>query len=141
MQTRVHTITLIKDGEQVSFNKEPAAIFSLLKNGRYTVTVAPEKSPRSTDQNALMWLWFTCISNETGTPIQVVHDYYCSKFLRRIVNWNGTDRTVVEGTSKLSKERMSVFMNNVQADALSEFGIRLPLPEDKYYEEFCATYK
>lgn len=138
---KVHTTTLIKDGEQVSFTKEPAAIFSLLKNGRYTVTVVPEKKPRSLDQNALMWLWFTCISDETGTPIQVVHDYYCSKFLRRLITWNRTTRTIVEGTSKLSKERMSVFMNNVQADALSEFGIRLPLPEDKYYEEFCQTYK
>lgn len=137
----VHSLTLVKNGEQVSFNKEPASVFSLLKNGRYTVTISPEKKPRSLDQNALMWMWFTCISNETGTPVQIVHDYYCSKYLRRIIKWNGTDRTVVEGTSKLTKDRMKTFLDNVQSDAITEFGIRLPLPEDKYYEEFCQMYK
>ena len=139
--TKVHTLTLVKSGEQVSFTKQPASVFSLLKNGRYTVTIVPEKKPRSLDQNNLMWLWFTCISNETGTPVQTVHDYYCSKFLRTIINWNGTNRTVVEGTSRLSKDRMVEFMNNVQADALTEFGIKLPLPEDQHYQDFCEMYK
>ncbi len=138
---KVHSFTLIKDGEQVSYSQEPASVISMLRNGRYTVTVSPEKRPRSLDQNALMWLWFTCISSETGTPIQDVHDYYCSKFLRRLIKWNGVGRTIVEGTSKLTKTRMTDFMNNVQSDALAEFGIRLPLPEDKYYEEFLQTYK
>ena len=138
---KVHSFSLSKDGEQVTYSREPASVLSLLKNGRYTVTISPEKRPRSLDQNALMWLWFTCISSETGTPIQDVHDYYCSKFLRRLITWNGTTRTIVEGTSKLTKERMTTFMNYVKADALSEFGIRLPLPEDKYYDEFCQMYK
>lgn len=138
---KVHSLTLTKDGDQVSFSKEPAAIFATLKNGRYTVTIAPEKRPRSLDQNALMWLWFTCIEAETGTPRQDVHDYYCAKFLRKQIDWNGTMRTVVEGTSKQSKDRMTVFLNQVQADAAAEFGIRLPLPEDRYFEEFYQTYK
>jgi len=138
---KVHSFSLSKYGEQVTYSREPASVLSLLKNGRYTVTISPEKRPRSLDQNALMWLWFTCISSETGTPIQDVHDYYCSKFLRRLITWNGTTRTIVEGTSKLTKERMTTFMNYVKADALSEFGIRLPLPEDKYYDEFCQMYK
>lgn len=135
-----HSFILTKCGEQVSFSKEPAAVISLLKNGSYTVTISKARTPRSTDQNSLMWMWFTCISSETCTPVQDVHDYYCSKFLRKILRWNNTDRTVVEGTSKLSKERMTTFLNNVQADALSEFGIRLPLPEDRYYEEFRQMY-
>lgn len=138
---KVHTLTLIKDGEQVSFTKDPASVYPMLKNGRYTVTIAPEKRLRSLDQNALMWLWFTCISSETGTSQKDVHDYYCSKFLRRKICWNGTDRTVVEGTRNLTKERMTTFMNYIQADALQEFGIRLPLPEDKYYQEFIETYR
>lgn len=138
---RTHSFFVIKNGEQVTFSKEPASVLSLLKNGTYTVTISKAKSPRSLDQNALMWMWFDCMSREVGTPIQDVHDYYCSKFLRKQINWNGTNRTVVEGTSKLSKDRMTEFLNNVQADVLTEFGIKLPLPEDKYYEEFCNTYK
>lgn len=138
---KVHSLTLIKDGEQVSFDKEPASVFSLLRNGRYTVSIVRERQPRSLDQNSLMWLWFTCIEQETGTPRQDVHDYYCAKFLRKQISWNGTIRTVVEGTSKQSKERMTVFLNEVQADAATEFGITLPNPEDRYFEQFYQTYK
>ena len=138
---KVHSFTLIKDGEQVSFSKPPAAVIQSLRNGRYTVTIAKEKQPRSLDQNSLMWLWFTCVSDETGTPVQDVHDYYCAKFLRKQITWNGITRTIVEGTSKLSKERMTEFLNLVQADAATEFGITLPNPEDRYFEDFLQHYK
>ena len=138
---KVHYFTLIKDGGQVSFSKPPAAVIQSLRNGRYTVTIAKEKQPRSLDQNSLMWLWFTCIASETGTPVQDVHDYYCAKFLRKQISWNGTIRTVVEGTSKQTKDRMTVFLNEVQADAATEFGITLPDPEDRYFEQFYQTYK
>lgn len=138
---KVKSLILTKDGEQVTFDKEPAAIFQSLRNGRYVVTIVREKEPRSIDQNNLMWLWFTCIEQETGTSRQDVHDYYCAKFLRKQISWNGTIRTVVEGTSKQTKDRMTVFLNEVQADAATEFGIRLPLPEDRYFEEFYQTYK
>lgn len=138
---KVHSFTLIKDGGQVSFSKPPAAVIQSLRNGRYTVTIAKEKQPRSLDQNALMWLWFTCVSDETGTPVQDVHDYYCAKFLRKQISWNGITRTIIEGTSKLSKERMTEFLNLVQADAATEFGITLPNPDDRYFEEFLQHYK
>ena len=138
---KVHTITLTKNGEQVFYDREPAAVISSLANGRYTVTITKSKEPRSLDQNALMWLWFTCIEAETGTPRQDVHDYYCVRFLRRNISWNGMDRTVVEGTSKLTKERMTWFLDQIQADAKTEFGINLPQPEDLYFEEFYQTYK
>lgn len=137
----VKSLILTKNGEQVSFDKEPAAIFQSLRNGRYVVTIVKEKEPRSIDQNNLMWLWFTCISQETGTPTQDVHDYYCAKFLRKQITWNGVSRTIVEGTSKQTKDCMTNFLNQVQADAETEFGIRLPLPEDKYFEEFYQTYR
>lgn len=123
---------MTKNGEQVTFDKDPASLFSTLRNGRYTVSVTRAKEPRSIDQNALMWFWFTCIEQETGTPRQDVHDYYCMRFLRRSITWNGFERNVVEGTSRLTKERMTWFLDQVQADALTEFGIKLPLPEEKY---------
>ena len=136
-----HTLTLVKKDGQVSFSKEPAALFDTLMNGRYTVTITRESAPRSIDQNSLMWMWFTCISRETGTPLQDVHDYYCRAFLMKEIAWNGRREIIFSGTSKLSKERMSVFLDKVQADAQVEFGIRLPLPEDKYFEEFRQAYK
>lgn len=138
---KVHTIKLTKSGEQVTFDKEPAAVFSLLKNGQYTVTITKAIEPRSVDQNSLMWLWFTCIEVETGTNKQDVHDYYCRMFNRKLIEWNGRQEVIAKGTSKLSKEEMKIFLDKVQADALTEFGIRLPNPEDMYFEEFYNTYK
>lgn len=135
------SFTLTKNGEQVTYSKEPAAVLATLRNGRYIVTIAREKEPRSIEQNALMWMWFTCIERETGTPRQDVHYYYCRKFLRKNIMWNGRTEVVAEGTSKQTKERMMVFLNQIQADAASEFGIQLPSPEDRYFEEFYQQYK
>lgn len=138
---KIRTFTMTKIGDGISFDREPAAVFSTLRDGRYVVTITKDRARRSLDQNALMWLWFSCVESETGTDRHDVHDYYCAKFLRRTIAWNGTERTVVEGTRRLSKERMAEFLGKVQADAATEFGIRLPNPEDRYFEEFYQTYK
>ena len=135
------TIKMTKFGEQVSFDKEPATVIKTRRNGDYVITIARKKEPRSVEQNALMWLWFTCMEQETGTPKQDIHDYYCQKFLQRDIQWNGRVERITEGTSKQTKERMTVFLNQVQADAAVEFGITLPSPEDKYWEDFYNEYK
>ena len=138
---KTHTLLLTKDGDTITYDREPAAVLSTLRNGRYTVTITRAKEPRSLDQNALMWLWFSCISAETGTPVQDVHDYYCRAFLMKEIEWNGRREFIFSGTSKLSKERMTAFLDKVQADAAIEFGITLPNPEDRYFEAFYQTYK
>ena len=54
---------------------------SQLRNGRYRLIIERYTEPRTLSQNALMWLWFTCIEQETGTEKNVVHKHYCRKFL------------------------------------------------------------
>lgn len=141
MQNKIHSFTLTKDGEQVTFSKEPAAVVATLRNGRYTVTITREKSKRSLKQNALMWLWFNCIAEQTTTPVNIVHDYYCTQFLHHPIEWNGRSAPIVEGTKHLSEERMHDFLEKVKADALTDLGIQLPLPEDRFFEQFYQTYK
>lgn len=128
------TIEFEKTGGVVNIDLSP--VLSTLRNGSYVLTVKRKAEKRTVDQNALMWAWFTCIETETGTPRQDVHDYYCRKFLRKTIMWNGRAEVVAEGTSKQSKDRMTVFLNQVQADAASEFGITLPTPEDEAWEAF-----
>lgn len=128
------TIEFEKTGGVVNIDLSP--VLSTLRNGSYVLTVKRKAEKRSVDQNALMWAWFTCIETETGTPRQDVHDYYCRKFLRKTIMWNGRAEVVAEGTSKQSKDRMTVFLNQVQADAASEFGITLPTPKDEEWEAF-----
>ena len=116
-------------------------LFNLVVNGEYTLEIKKKVKKRTVDQNALMWLWFTCMEDETGTLKQDFHDYYCKKFLRRIAVINGNEEIVVRTTSKLNTAEMTVFLNKVQADAASEFGIRLPSPDDQYFNSFTNRYE
>lgn len=137
---RSKSLILKKDDGRVTYSKEPASIISTLANGTYTVTFSKYLDPRSIEQNALMWLWFTCIERETGTSRQDVHDYYCRMFLLRHITFNGEMTVVVGGTRNLTKDKMTEFLNAVQADAQVELGITLPKPEDKFFEDFFREY-
>lgn len=111
--------------------------------GTYLLTFERAKKPRSSEQNRLMWLWFTCIAkswseatNRTFTS-QDVHDAYCLMFLPI-----QTPKGAVAGkTSGLTTEQMTEFLNKVQADAASEYGITLPNPEDRYFEVWAKQYR
>lgn len=88
-----------------------------------------------------MWLWFTCIEQVTGTDKLDVHDYYCNRFLRRTAFINGRELVISGKTSSLNILQMTDFLNKIKADAAAEFGITLPLPADRYYQEFINEYK
>ena len=111
--------------------------------GTYLLTFERAKKPRSSEQNRLMWLWFTCIAkswseatNRTFTS-QDVHDAYCLMYLPV-----QTPKGAVAGkTSGLTTEQMTEFLNKVQADAASEYGITLPNPEDRYFEIWAKQYR
>lgn len=136
-----HQFYIIKDGDSITYDREPAAVLSTLRNGKYTCTIERAKDPRSVSQNALMWMWFECIARENRNQSkEYVHDVYCAKFLKKVVVWEGEEITIIPRTSKLTKEEMTEFLNNVHADA-AEMGIVLPLPEDRYFEDFYNTYK
>lgn len=125
---------------RLSFSEELPYIFSLLQNGSYTITVKRTTEKRTVSQNALMWMWFTCIERMTGTPKQDVHDYYVAKFLRRTVSYGDKVYTVVGETKRLNTEQMTEFLNKVQADAQTELGITLPTQQDRFFEAFEADY-
>lgn len=116
-------------------------LFRLLSNGEYTLEIKKKVKKRSADQNALMWMWFTCVEDETGTLKQDVRDYYARKFLCRTVCINGREEIVVRGTSTLNTAEFTIFLNQVQADVATEFGIRLPSPDDVYFNAFANRYE
>ena len=132
---------LEKVNGEVHISKSFDFMCSQLRNGRYRVKIERFTEPRTLSQNALMWLWFTCIEQETGTAKQDVHDYYCNRFLRRTSYFRGKEMVIAGSTSKLNTVQMTDFLNKVQADAAAELGITLPLPADRYYNEFINEYK
>lgn len=135
------TATLVKKEGVSTCTPSLESIIALLGNGEYTVTIKKKTSPRTLNQNALMWMWFQCIEDETGNDRQDIHDWYCNKFLQRTVKLNGAEVRVAGTTSTLDTEQMTQFLTKVQVHAAQELGISLPLPADKHYEAFYATYK
>lgn len=128
-----------KDGK-VSMNKSFDYLCSLLRNGVYVVKITRKTEPRTLSQNSLMWLWFSCLEDSTGTPKKDWHDYYCSRFLVRDVVVKGKLTTIVGGSKDLNTIQFTKFMNQIQSDAATEFGINLPLPADRYYQDFINEY-
>ena len=117
------------------------AALSTMPNGVRTLSLRRPRERRSLSQNSLMWMWMACIADETGQDRQTVHDYYCTRFLVRNTEFNGRPVRVVIGTSGLDRETMTWFLNQVQADAASELGIRLPSPEDEAWTAFDEYYR
>ena len=113
-------------------HKQLDCMLALSANGEYELSISKRKSKRSLDQNALMWKWFSIMGDATGSDMQDIHDYYCKKFLKRIVSVGNHDEVVVSGTRNLNTAEMAEFLTKVQADVASEFGIALPTAEDLY---------
>ena len=133
-------VTMKKDGERLTFDQELPYVFSLLSNGAYTITIKKASTKRSIPQNDLMWMWLTCIERETGTPKDDVYMYYCKKFLIKTIQIGERQERIYNTSSKLTSEEMTEFLNKIQADAATELGIRLPLPEDRFFEQFYAQF-
>ena len=133
-------IILTKRDGRLAFSEEPAAIFDFLSNGEYVITIKRAKTKRSIAQNDLMWMWLTCIERETGTSKDDVYMYYCKKFLMKTISIGDKLERIYNTSSKLNTEQMTRFLTNIQQDALQELGIRLPKPEDRFFEAFYSQF-
>lgn len=128
-----------KDG-RVSLDTDLDYLFSTLRNGSYNLILKHVNEKRTINQNDLMWMWFRCIENDTGTDKNDIYMYYCKKFLCKVIRVGEKVEKVYETSSMLNTAQMSDFMKKIQADAASELGITLPIPEDKYFESFYQQY-
>ncbi len=134
------TVIMTKNDGRLTFDVDLPYVFSLLKNGKYTITIKKASEKRSVPQNDLMWMWLTCIERETGTPKDDVYMYYCKKFLMKTIKVGDREERIYNTSSKLNTEQMSEFLTKIQADAATELGITLPKPEDRFFEAFYAQF-
>ena len=128
-----------KDG-RVSLDTDLDYLFSTLRNGSYNLILKRVNEKRTVNQNDLMWMWFRCIENDTGTDKNDIYMYYCKKFLCKVIRLGEKVEKVYETSSMLNTAQMTEFMTKIQADAASEFGITLPIPDDRYFEAFYQQY-
>ena len=131
-------VTITKKDGQVRVDTNLDYLFSTLRNGVYTLTVKRASEKRTIAQNDLMWMWFACIENVTGTAKEDVYNHYCKKFLSKPDPMG--EGFINDTSSRLNTKQMTDFMKKIQADAASELGITLPVPEDRYFEDFYLQY-
>ena len=124
---------------------------SLLRNGEYTVTIKKKTQPRSLSQNALYWVWLrsvgNCFAEMTGDEFWCtkegqdnLHNKYAKKYLSYPKEVNGHVEYVTHSTTSLTTAQMSAYMEKIKADVATEFGMVLPLPQDRYYSAFIDQY-
>ena len=134
-------IIMTKKEGRILFDVEPAYLFQTLQNGQYVISVKKVSEKRTVAQNDLLWMWMKCIENETGTNKDDVYMYYCKKFLMKTVSIGQRQERIYSTSSKLSVAEMTMFLNQIQADAQTELGITLPLPQDRFFECFYQEYR
>lgn len=132
---------LTKRNGAVTMDKSFELMTSLLRNGEYTVKIVRKTQPRTISQNSLMWMWYKCMEEATGQRKEDFHDYYKTKFLSRQAAIGGRWLTIVGSTTDLNTLQMTSYLEKVKADAATEFGITLPLPEDRNYHDFVTEYR
>jgi hypothetical protein len=134
------TVTMRKQDGRLTFDQELPYVFSLLANGTYNIIIKRASEKRSIPQNDLLWMWLACIERETGTPKDDVYMYYCKKFLMKTIRVGNRDERIYTTSSKLTKEQMTMFLSEIRMDALTELGITLPQPEDRFFEQFYQQF-
>jgi hypothetical protein len=106
----------------------------------FTVEVLHKSPNRTISQNSLYWLWVACIEFETGEDKIRLHDLFKDMFIlpeeievlgRKIIIHTTTDKDTL---------KFKQFLDKVQIFASTELGIKLPDPEDKYWQEFYEYY-
>ena len=78
--------------------------------------------------------------NMSGTDYKKQYMYYCKKFLCKVIEMGGHQEKIYNTSSKLTLEEMTEFLNKIKVDAATELGITLPLPEDRFFEQFYAQF-
>jgi hypothetical protein len=106
----------------------------------FTVEVLHKNAKRTISQNSLYWLWVACIEFETGENKNRLHELFKDMFiLPEEIEVLGKKMTIHTTTDKDTLQ-FKQYLDKVQIFASSELGIKLPDPEDKYWQEFYEYY-
>ena len=104
-------------------------------NGEYTLVVKKKDTKRTSQQNRLYRRWLTIIEEATGQDADMLHEFFKNKFLdiptEQIF---GEDVKKNITTTKLSTIEFTNYLDKINAFVSTELGIRLPQPNDMFFE-------
>ena len=96
----------------------------MLGNCKIILEIKKIRAKRTTNQNALYWIWLQEISNDTGYETEELHNTFRAMFL--------TDRSkklpLVRSTTVLSTLEFMQYMEKIKLEAIS-LGINLSEPK------------
>jgi len=113
-----------------------------LPDKKYIVKIELKREIRSYPQNKLMWLWLTCIMQETGNDKNDLNEYFKGEYLptkETIILGKTIKKTV--STRELDSKQFTDYLERIQQFANTELGLILPNPEDLHFIEFYEQYK
>jgi len=106
----------------------------------YTVEITEKRIKRTISQNSLYWLWLQCLSFETGNNRNDLHEYFKHEYIMpEKINIFGKEQDRYS-TTGLNTTQFKYYLDHIQVFASTELAIKLPDPEDKYWEEFYSFY-
>jgi len=106
----------------------------------YTVEITEKRVKRTISQNALYWLWLTCIEFETGNNKNDLHEHFKHEYLLpEKINIFGKEQDRYS-TTGLNTAQFKYYLDRLQIFASTELAIKLPNPEDKFWEDFYSFY-
>lgn len=109
------------NGKLIYDHKKIEDYVELLGDCKISMKIEKVRTKRTTNQNALYWMWLQVISTETGYTTEELHNTFRAMFL--------TDRSLklplVRSTSVLNTAEFTQYMDKVSRQA-AELGIQLP---------------
>jgi len=114
-------------------------INSLDLDNVYSIKITQKRGKRSIDQNALYWMWLTCIEQETGNERNDLHEYF-KRYILGAKEELIFGKKVVKSTTILNTAEFTQYLEKIQQFANVELSITLPNPEDLKFEQFKDYY-
>lgn len=122
-------------------------IGSLKEGKKYIIDVKQEREKRSVSANSLYWMWVALLCNETGNVFNkeekeknVFHIHLKKQLLGyEIIDVFGIEERVLRSTAKMPSDKFAEYMERVKSYSFDEWGIILPEPKDRFYNEFINS--
>lgn len=105
------------------------------------IEIKEYKPKRTNLQNRYYWAVINFISSETGNDKDYLHEFFRAKYLhyKPFVIFD-TYLLKTPSTTELNTKEMTDYIEKI-AIFVSDFGLTIPRPEDKDFEQFLNHYE
>lgn len=118
-------------GKEIVFERFNIADDFLAKADGKRVLVTIEDLPRTGKQNKMYWglvlnAIVQAVHESTGQDKEDIHGYFKAKFLSKTMYINGKLVPSIRSSTKLTTSEFSRYIEQIRAEAATEFGIQIP---------------